>query len=52
VPWSSTTTFAVKDSLYTAGRRGVGGTVLVEEDRRRGGEARRRPDAVVALCEG
>ena len=28
---------AVQDSLYTAGRRGVGATVLAGEDRRRGG---------------
>ena len=34
---------AVQDSLYTAGRRGVGATVLAGEDRRRGGRARRRP---------
>ena len=34
---------AVQDSLYTAGRRGVGATVLAGEDRRRGGRAGRRP---------
>ena len=34
---------AVQDSLYTAGRRGVGATVLRGEDRRRGRRARRRP---------
>ena len=32
---------AVQDSLYTAGRRGVGGTVLRREDRRRPGRGRR-----------
>ena len=32
---------AVKDSLYTAGRRGVGGHRAGREDRRSGGRARR-----------
>ncbi|SQD03275.1 PTS-dependent dihydroxyacetone kinase, dihydroxyacetone-binding subunit [Escherichia coli] len=30
---------AVKDSLYTAGRRGVANTVLIEKTRRRSGGA-------------
>ena len=41
---------AVQDSLYTAGRRGVGGTVLIEKIV--GAKAGRRILAVKSLCEG
>ena len=34
---------AVQDSLYTAGRRGVGATVAAGEDRRRGGRGEAAP---------
>ncbi len=42
---------AVKDSLYTAGRRGVGGTVLVEKIVGAAAEAGRSLAEVKALCE-
>jgi len=42
---------AVKDSLYTAGRRGVGGTVLAEKIVGAAAERGDDLDAVVALCE-
>lgn len=41
---------AVKDSLYTAGRRGVGGTVLAEKICGAAAEARAPLDRVTALC--
>jgi dihydroxyacetone kinase-like protein len=42
---------AVEDSLYTAGRRGVGGTVLAEKICGAAAERGDDLDAVVALCE-
>ena len=42
---------AVKDSLYTAGRRGVGGTVLVEKIVGAAAEAGRSLAEIKALCE-
>ncbi len=42
---------AVKDSLYTAGRRGVGGTVLAEKIVGAAAEAGQDLAAVTALCE-
>jgi dihydroxyacetone kinase-like protein len=42
---------AVKDSLYTAGRRGVGGTVLAEKIVGAAAERGDSLDQVVALCE-
>jgi dihydroxyacetone kinase-like protein len=42
---------AVKDSLYTAGRRGVGGTVLAEKIVGAAAERGDDLDAVAALCE-
>ena len=42
---------AVKDSLYTAGRRGVGATVLAEKICGAAAERGDDIDAVVALCE-
>ena len=42
---------AVKDSLYTAGRRGVGGTVLAEKIVGAARRGRRRPGQVTALCQ-
>ena len=42
---------AVKDSLYTAGRRGVGGTVLVEKIVGAAAEAGASLSEVKALCE-
>jgi dihydroxyacetone kinase-like protein len=42
---------AVEDSLYTAGRRGVGGTVLAEKICGAAAERGDDVDAVVALCE-
>jgi phosphoenolpyruvate---glycerone phosphotransferase subunit DhaK len=41
---------AVKDSLYTAGRRGVGGTVLAEKICGAAAEARSSLDRVTELC--
>jgi phosphoenolpyruvate---glycerone phosphotransferase subunit DhaK len=41
---------AVKDSLYTAGRRGVGGTVLAEKICGAAAEARAPLERVTALC--
>lgn len=41
---------AVQDSLYTAGRRGVGGTVLAEKICGAAAEAGQDLDAVAALC--
>jgi dihydroxyacetone kinase-like protein len=42
---------AVKDSLYTAGRRGVGGTVLAEKIVGAAAEAGADLDKVTALCQ-
>lgn len=42
---------AVKDSLYTAGRRGVGGTVLAEKIAGAAAEAGRSLAEIKALCE-
>jgi dihydroxyacetone kinase-like protein len=42
---------AVKDSLYTAGRRGVGGTVLAEKIVGGAAEAGASLDKVTALCQ-
>jgi dihydroxyacetone kinase-like protein len=42
---------AVKDSLYTAGRRGVGGTVLAEKIVGAAAESGADLDKVVALCQ-
>jgi phosphoenolpyruvate---glycerone phosphotransferase subunit DhaK len=42
---------AVKDSLYTAGRRGVGGTVLAEKIVGACAEAGANLDTVAALCQ-
>ena len=42
---------AVKDSLYTAGRRGVGGTVLAEKIVGAAAEAGANLDKVAALCQ-
>ena len=42
---------AVKDSLYTAGRRGVGGTVLIEKIVGAAAEAGKSLAEVKALCE-
>jgi len=42
---------AVKDSLYTAGRRGVGGTVLAEKIVGGAAEAGANLDKVTALCQ-
>jgi phosphoenolpyruvate---glycerone phosphotransferase subunit DhaK len=41
---------AVKDSLYTAGRRGVGATVLAEKICGAAAEAGHSLEEVVALC--
>ena len=42
---------AVKDSLYTAGRRGVGGTVLAEKIVGAAAESGADLDKIVALCQ-
>jgi dihydroxyacetone kinase-like protein len=42
---------AVKDSLYTAGRRGVGGTVLAEKIVGAGAERGDALDALAVICE-
>ncbi len=42
---------AVQDSLYTAGRRGVGGTVLAEKIVGAAAEAGKDLDTVAALCQ-
>jgi len=42
---------AVKDSLYTAGRRGVGGTVLAEKIVGAAAESGANLDKVAALCQ-